>query len=111
MEGTLYRGWRQPLVPWSPRQPLWAGSNTHAGLILLQYSNTPRSHNSATADVETKPKLIKYHGGESLREDVGELRCHRDMKDADLTNDNLLSDKMKINFYMLDALMPNGVGA
>jgi hypothetical protein len=33
------------------------------------------------------------------------------MKDADLTNDNLLSDKMKINFYMLDALMLNGVGA
>jgi hypothetical protein len=32
------------------------------------------------------------------------------MKDADLTNGNLLSDKMKINLHMLDALMLNGVG-
>jgi hypothetical protein len=32
------------------------------------------------------------------------------MEDADLTDDNLLSDKMKINLHMLDALMLNGVG-
>jgi hypothetical protein len=32
------------------------------------------------------------------------------MEDADLTDDNLLSDKMKINLYMLGALMLNGVG-
>jgi hypothetical protein len=32
------------------------------------------------------------------------------MKDADLTDGNLLSDKMKINLHMLDALMLNGVG-
>jgi hypothetical protein len=32
------------------------------------------------------------------------------MKDADLTDDNLLSDEMKINLYMLHALMLNGVG-
>jgi hypothetical protein len=31
------------------------------------------SHNSATADVETGPKLIKHRGGEPLCEDVGEL--------------------------------------
>jgi hypothetical protein len=29
---------------------------------------------------------------------------------VDLTDDNLLSDKMKINLHMLGALMPNGVG-
>jgi hypothetical protein len=75
-----------------------------------QYSNTPRSHNSATADVETGPKLIKHRGEETLREDVGELRCHQDMEDADLTDGNLLSDKMKINLHMLRALMLNGVG-
>jgi hypothetical protein len=32
------------------------------------------------------------------------------MKDADLTNGNLLSDKMKINLNMLGVLMLNGVG-
>jgi hypothetical protein len=32
------------------------------------------------------------------------------MKDADLTNDNLLSDEMKFNLDMLRALMLNGVG-
>jgi hypothetical protein len=32
------------------------------------------------------------------------------MEDADLTDDNLLSDKMKINLHMLGALMLNGVG-
>jgi hypothetical protein len=32
------------------------------------------------------------------------------MKDANLIEDNLLSDKMKINLHMLDALMLNGVG-
>jgi hypothetical protein len=31
------------------------------------------------------------------------------MEDADLTDDNLLSDKMKGNLHMLDALMLNGV--
>jgi hypothetical protein len=32
------------------------------------------------------------------------------MEDADLTNGNILSDKMKINLHMLRALMLNGVG-
>jgi hypothetical protein len=32
------------------------------------------------------------------------------MEDTDLTDGNLLSDKMKINLYMLGALMLNGVG-
>jgi hypothetical protein len=32
------------------------------------------------------------------------------MEDVDLTNDNILSDKMKINLHMLHALMLNGVG-
>jgi hypothetical protein len=70
----------------------------------------PHSHNSDTADVETGPKLIKQRGGETLREDVGELRCRRDMEDADLTDGNLLSHEMKINLHMLCALILNGVG-
>jgi hypothetical protein len=32
------------------------------------------------------------------------------MEEADLTDDNLLSDKMKINHHMLGALMLNRVG-
>jgi hypothetical protein len=32
------------------------------------------------------------------------------MEDADLTDGNLLSDKMKINLHMLGALMLNEVG-
>jgi hypothetical protein len=32
------------------------------------------------------------------------------MEDADLADDNLHSDKIKINLYMLGALMLNGVG-
>jgi hypothetical protein len=50
------------------------------------------------------------HRGESLHEDVDELRCRQDMKDADLTDGNLLSGKMKINLHMLGTLMLNGVG-
>jgi hypothetical protein len=55
-------------------------------------------------------KLIKHEGGETLREDVGELRCRQDMEDVDLINDNLLSDEMKINLHMLHALMLNEIG-
>jgi hypothetical protein len=32
------------------------------------------------------------------------------MEDMDLTDDNLLSDEMKINLHMLHALMLNGLG-
>jgi hypothetical protein len=32
------------------------------------------------------------------------------MEDANLTDGNLLSDKMKINIHMLGAFMLNGVG-
>jgi hypothetical protein len=104
----------KPLLPWAARSLTYGLGLPHAGGgptdYRTQYSNTPRSHNSATADVETGPKLIKHRGGETLCEDVRELRCRRDMEDADLTNGNLLSNKMKINLHMLRALMLNGVG-
>jgi hypothetical protein len=70
----------------------------------------PGSHNLATADVETGPKLIEHRGGKAIREDVDELRCRRDMEVVDLTDGYLLLDKMKINLHMLGALMLNGVG-
>jgi hypothetical protein len=100
-----------PLSLWAARSLAYGLGLPHAGGGLtdykIQYSNTPCSHNSVTADVETGPKLIKHRGGETLREDVGELRCRRDMEDADLTDGSLLSDKMKINLHMLRALMLN----
>jgi hypothetical protein len=70
----------------------------------------PGSHNLATADVETGPKLIEHRGGKVIREDVGELLCRRDMEVVDLTDGYLLLNKMKINLHMLGALMLNGVG-
>jgi hypothetical protein len=76
-------------------------------------SNTlipPHSHNSTTSDIETEPKLIKHRVGETLCKDVDELRCRRDMEDADLIDGNILSDEIKINLHMLRALMLNGVG-
>jgi hypothetical protein len=79
----------------------------------VKFSNPPpppRSHNSATADVETGPKHIKHQGGEPLRKDVSELLCRRDMEGADLTDGTLLSNKMKINLHMLSVLMLNRVG-
>jgi hypothetical protein len=88
-------------------------STLFTGLNLIQYntSNTsPRSHNSITADVETGSKLIEHRGGEALREDVNELQYCRNMEYTDLTDDDSLSDKMKINFHMFSALMLNGVG-
>jgi hypothetical protein len=39
--------------------------------IILQHPS--RSHNLATADIETGPKLIKHQGEEPFREDIYEL--------------------------------------
>jgi hypothetical protein len=78
------------------------------GLNLIQY-NTPPSHNSAIADVETGSKLSKHQGGKGLLEDACELRYCRNMKDVDLTDGDLLSNKMEINLHMLGALMLNGL--
>src|SRR5438105_15379970 len=63
----------------------------------------PRSHNLATANVETGSKLIEHRGGEALREDVGELGCRRDMEYSDLTDCDLLPDKVEVDLHMLGA--------
>jgi hypothetical protein len=78
-------------------------------LIQHNTSNTIRSHNSATANVETGSKLIEHRGGEALREDIDELRCRRNMEYADLTHGDSLSNKIKINLHMFGVLMLNGV--
>jgi hypothetical protein len=103
-----------PLLPWAARSLAYELGIPHIGRgpanYRTQYYNTPCNHNSATTDVETGLKLIKHRGGETFHEDVGELRYRWDMEDADLTNDNLLSDEIKINLHMLRALMLNEVG-
>jgi hypothetical protein len=88
------------------------GSGSPSLSCPIQYNilpPPPRSHNSATANVETGSKLLKHRGRETLREHVGELRCRRDMEDVDLTDGNLFSGEVKINLHMLGALVLNGV--
>ncbi len=77
---------------------------------IRQFSNTPCNHNSATADVETGPKLREHRGGQPLGEDVGELRSRRDVEDTNGPDGNVFADKVKINLNMLGALMLNKVG-
>jgi hypothetical protein len=78
-------------------------------LTLIQ-DNSLTSPTVTTQSLQIGLKVNEHRGGETLREDVGELRCHRDMEDADLTDGHLLSNKIKINLHMLGALMLNGVG-
>jgi hypothetical protein len=83
-----------PLLPWAARSLAYGLGLPHAGGGPTDY----------------RTQYSKHRGGETLREDVGELRCRRDMEDADLIDENFLSDKMKINLHMLRTLMLNGVG-
>jgi hypothetical protein len=55
--------------------------------------------------VEAGFKLIKHQGGEVLCEDVSELRCRWNMEDVDLTDGDILSDKMEINLHVLGVLV------
>jgi hypothetical protein len=106
--GSGTRGGAPPRNSNGPATPLynrWCRPNSPIQFILTP----PHSHNSATVDVETGSKLFKHRGWETLREYVGELRCHRDMKDADLTDGDLFSNEVKINLHMLSALVLNGV--
>jgi hypothetical protein len=68
----------------------------------------PCSLNSRhTTDVETRPKLW---GGQPLGEDVSELRSRHDVEDTNVSDDNVLANKVKINLNMLGALVLNRVG-
>jgi hypothetical protein len=61
-------------------------------------------------DAETGPKLLKHQRREALGEDVGEPRSGRDMKDSHITDDDTLTNEVKIELDMLRALMLDGVG-
>jgi hypothetical protein len=64
----------------------------------------------ATVDVETGSKVQEHRGGQSLGEDVSELRSRQNMEDTNVPDDNTLENKVEINLNMFVALVLNGVG-
>jgi hypothetical protein len=69
--------------------------------------NSPYTINTLTPPVVTTQPL------QMLRLDLNSLNTEDGrpfVKDTDLTDGYLLSDKMKVNLHTLDALMLNGVG-
>ena len=65
----------------------------------------PRSRNGSTTNVQAGSKLLKHRGREALGEDIGVLRCRRDMKNPNVSEGDSLLNKMEINLNMLRALM------
>jgi hypothetical protein len=61
-------------------------------------------------DVETRLKLREHRGRQPLGEDVSELRGHRDVEDANISDGNALADEVEINLNMLGVMMLDGVG-
>jgi hypothetical protein len=59
----------------------------------------------AIEDVETGPKIWEHLGGQSLGEDVDELRSHRDVEDTNVPDGNELTYEVEINLNMLGALV------
>jgi hypothetical protein len=70
----------------------------------------PAVETLATTDVETRPKLLKYHRREALGEDVGELRSSRDMKYSHIPDGDTLADEVEVELDMLRALVLDRVG-
>jgi hypothetical protein len=64
----------------------------------------------ATTDVETRAKLGEEWRQHALGEDVGELRSHRDVQNANFPNGNLVTEEVEINLDMFRALILNLVG-
>ena len=68
-----------------------------------------RSRNVDGADVKTGANLKEDRSGQPLSEYVRKLRRRWDMKNTNITNDNVLVDEVEINLDMLRALMLNRV--
>jgi hypothetical protein len=64
----------------------------------------------ATTNIETRLKIQKHRSGQTLREDVRELRGRRYVQDADITDGNAFTDEMEVDLDMLLTLVLNGVG-
>jgi hypothetical protein len=70
---------------------------------------TPPADTLVTADVKTESKLQEHRGEQLIGEDVDELRSHQNMEGTNVSDGNVLADKVKINLNMFGALMLNGV--
>jgi hypothetical protein len=70
----------------------------------------PAIETLATANVEIGPKLREHQEGQPLGEHVSDLGSRRDVEDTNAPNGIALADKVKINLYMLGAVVLNGVG-
>ena len=79
----------------------------HKGVIN---SNTPRSRNVDGTNIQTGAKFCEDRGGEPLGEDICVLRRCRNVEDADISKGDPFTDKVKVDFHVLGALMLNGVG-
>ena len=78
--------------------------------IYIYILSPSRNHSVDAANVETGPKLREDKGGQAFGEDVSELGCRRDVKNADSTKSHSFSNKVKINLNVLGTLMLNRVG-
>jgi hypothetical protein len=61
-------------------------------------------------NVEIGPKLQKHRSGQTLREDIRELRGRRHVQDANITNGHLFLHEVEVDLDMLGALVLNEVG-
>ena len=64
----------------------------------------------ATLHIQTGSELRKYLSGKTFGEDVGILGQSWDMQDTNITNSDMLSDKVEINLDVLRTLMLHRVG-
>jgi len=65
----------------------------------------PLSLIGSIANGQAGPKLLEQGSRKTFGEDVGVLRCRRDMENSNVTKGNLLSNKMEIDLNMLRPLM------
>lgn len=62
------------------------------------------------ANVQAGSKLLEHRCGEVLDEDLGVLGCCRDMENPNLTEGNVIPNKVEIDLNMFCAFMLNRIG-
>jgi hypothetical protein len=92
-----------------------AGGNLGAQIPILQHKSViiltpPVVPTLATTNIEIGEKLKEQWRWQTLGEDVGKLRSHRDMQNMNFSNGDLVTDKVEINPDMFHAMMLDEVG-
>jgi hypothetical protein len=59
--------------------------------------------------VETKPNISEWRGTEALGKNICKLCCDWDMKNSNLPQSNLITNKMNTNLDVLGPSMLHGV--